>query len=280
MANSPYISAALDDIGDHYAGLRIIRPQAESAMERSMHLYGQITPVIIGCEDGSKYEMVDGFKRMRAGRKLGYQALQARILPGQRRALKAAIIHLNAKGRTIADVETGMIIRSLCREDGLSQIEIAALLGRHKSYVCRRLRMAEQLSGEVLENLKLGLINITTARELVRLPRGNQAAALATIIKYRFTCREAHRLVSLLLKEPRWNHAKILNFPEAILTDRQPDRPARPRSSPFYGRLLKMEIFLATVSDEELNHNPPEAVLTVIARIQKALQNLKQRLAH
>jgi hypothetical protein len=30
-------------------------------------------------------------------------------------------------------------IRSLYREDHLSQIEIAALLNRHKSFMCRRL---------------------------------------------------------------------------------------------------------------------------------------------
>ena len=110
-------------------------------------------------------------------------------------------------------------------EDGLSQVEIAVLLGRHKSFVCRRLQLVEKLSGSVLDHLKLGLINITTARELARLPHGNQAKALSTIIKHRFTSAETSRLVSLLLREPRWNHANILYFPEPILKDRQSDPP-------------------------------------------------------
>ena len=53
--------------------------------------------------------------------------------------MKAAIIDLNTKARTIADIESALVIRSLYREDNLSQVEIAALLNRHKSYVCRRL---------------------------------------------------------------------------------------------------------------------------------------------
>ena len=50
--------------------------------------------------------MVDGFKRLRAGRKLGYERSAG---PGHARwqpAMKAAIIYLNTKARTIADIET------------------------------------------------------------------------------------------------------------------------------------------------------------------------------
>jgi hypothetical protein len=107
-------------------------------------------------------------------------------------------------------------------------VEIAALLGRHKSFVCRRLRMVEALSDEVPDHLKLGLINMTTGRELSRLPHGNQALALRTVIKYRLNCAETCRLISMVLKEPRWNHESILHFPEPILTDRQPERPWAP----------------------------------------------------
>jgi hypothetical protein len=33
----------------------------------------------------------------------------------------------------------------LVREDGLSRFEVAALLGRHKSWVCRRLALLAKL---------------------------------------------------------------------------------------------------------------------------------------
>lgn len=190
-----------------------------------MQKYGQLTPVVVG-QVSDRYEMVDGFKRLRAGRNLGYESLQPRVMPGGRRAMKAAIIYLNTKARTICDIESALVIRSLYRQEHLSQIEIAALLNSHKSFVCRRLALAEKLSDEVMDHLKLGLINITIGRELSRLPAGNQKKALATVLKYGFTGSETAQLVRLLLKEPGWkNQEVILGFPESILSERQPPRP-------------------------------------------------------
>jgi ParB/RepB/Spo0J family partition protein len=277
MPESPYITILPHSIGESHADLRIIRPAAEKAMERSMRNYGQLTPVVVGQLDG-RYEMVDGFKRLRAGRKLGYQSLQARLMAGGRRAMKAAIIYLNTKACSIAELESALVIRSLCREDHLSQIEIAALLNRHKSFVCRRLKLVEKLSDELLEHLKLGLINITIGRELSRLPAGNQAKALATVLKYGFTGAETAALVRLLLKEPGWNHALILSFPESILSERQPPRPRRDWCSHFYNRLVKMQVYLSDVTMEKLNMCQREQVLPVIERIQSVLTDMRGHL--
>lgn len=273
MSESPYITILPDNIGESYADLRIVQPAAEKAMERSMQKYGQLTPVVLGLVDG-RYEMVDGFKRLRVGRKLGYESFQARLMPGGRRALKAAIIYLNTKARTIADLESALVIRSLYREDNLSQVEIAALLNRHKSFVCRRLQLVEKLSDEVLEHLKLGLINISIGRELSRLPAGNQAKAFATVLKYGFTGAETAALVRLLLKEPGWNHDLILSFPESILNERQAPRPRRDWCSHFYNRLVKMEVYLADITPGKLNTCQRESVLPAIERIQAALADM------
>lgn len=273
MSESLYITIAAQTIGECYADLRIIQPSAEKAMERSMQNYGQLTPVVVGRVDG-RYEMVDGFKRLRAGRKLGYESLQARVMPGGRRAMKAAIIYLNTKARTIADIESALVMRSLYREDNLSQIEIATLLNRHKSFVCRRLALVEKLSDEVMDHLKLGLINITLGRELSRLPAGNQVKALATVLKYGFTGNETAQLVRLLLKEPGWNHQAILGFPEKILSERHPPRPRKDWCDGFHKRLVKMDVYLSAIATDQLNTCQPEHVLHVIERIQSALAGM------
>ncbi len=278
MQTSPYITLPLSEIGERYADLRIIQPRADASMERSMHRYGQLTPVVVGREPDDRYEMVDGFKRLRAARKLGYTDLQAKVIDGGRRAMKAAIIYLNTKARSIAELETGMVIRSLYREDMLTQVEIAVLLDRHKSFVCRRLRLVEKLNDEVLAHLKLGLINITVGRELARLPAGNQHRAFATVVKYRFTGTETHHLVKLLLQEPGWCHDGILQNSASILTQRQPDRPRHSGSHNFYGWLIKMEVILATVSKAQLNSCQPQDVMAMIARIETALAGIGKRL--
>ncbi len=278
MSESPYITILPDSIGESYADLRIVQPAAENAMERSMQKYGQLTPVVVGQLNG-RYEMVDGFKRLRAGRRLGYESLQARLMPGGRRAMKAAIIYLNIKARTIADLESALVIRSLYREDHLSQIEIGTMLNRHKSFVCRRLKLVEKLSNELLDHLKLGLINISIGRELSRLPAGNQTKALTTVLKYGFTGAETAELVRLLLREPGWNYELILSFPESILNERQPPRPHRNWCNNFYNRLVKMEVYLSGITTDKLNTCQPECVLPVIERLQSVLARMHGHLA-
>jgi len=48
-------------------------------MERSMRQFGQMTPVVVGRFGTNRYEMVDGFKRMRSGTRLNCSVLSARL---------------------------------------------------------------------------------------------------------------------------------------------------------------------------------------------------------
>jgi hypothetical protein len=112
---------------------------------------------------------------------------------------KAAIYTLNRLGQRMVGLEESWIVQALVREDGLSQVEVAQLLGRHKSWVCRRLALLEQLCDAAQEELRLGLLTPALARELTRLPRGNQAAAMQTARTASLTCRELSGVVDLLL---------------------------------------------------------------------------------
>jgi ParB-like chromosome segregation protein Spo0J len=124
-----YVMIPVDKIGQRYSQLRVIDPKAETAMQRSMQFYGQMTPVVV-CQTEREPEIIDGFKRLRAAIRLNFTQLSARIFPGQIRAAKAAMIQLNTKARTISDLETAMVIRSLHRDDDLTQVQIGALLCR------------------------------------------------------------------------------------------------------------------------------------------------------
>ena len=82
----------------------------------------------------------------------------------------------------------------------MTQVEVAELLGRHKSWVCRRLALVEKLTNEAREDLRLGLLSTTTAaRALVRLPPGNQVDVLATLRRDELTAAELDGVVDLLL---------------------------------------------------------------------------------
>lgn len=226
------VDVNMSRLDTRYGGFRLVCPRADADMERSMARYGQLTPVVVGhAAQASRYELVDGFKRFRACRKLGLHVVKARILAGGGRALKVALVHLNRGAGSIKLLEEAMVVHSLYRDDGLTQEEIAVLFERHKSWVCRRIALVERLSEEVLEHLRLGLLGVSIGRELARLPRGNQEAMLRSILDHRLTRRETERLVSLILSRPRWDHEALLRFPREALENELPPEKEKPLAS-------------------------------------------------
>jgi hypothetical protein len=171
------------------------------------------------CLQDDDYVLIDGFKRLHAARKLkGMTSLQARRMDVDEQGAKAAIYNLNRIGQRPLELEESWIVHALVREDGLSQVEAAQLLGRHKSWVNRRLAMLERLCDEAREELRLGLLSPSLARQLTRLPRGNQGDALHTAREASLTSRELSGVVDLLLaSSTREQTAFVLNDPRQAL---------------------------------------------------------------
>ena len=90
--------------------------------------------------------MLDGFTRWEAAQQVrGMTTLLVRLIEVDDQRAKAAIYGLNQTGRRPYELEEAWLVQALVREDGLSQSEVAELLGRHKSWVCRRLALLEKL---------------------------------------------------------------------------------------------------------------------------------------
>jgi hypothetical protein len=145
-------------------------------------------------------EVIDGFKRLAAAASVaGMQTLSARLVEADERSAKAALYGLNCTGRGLRELEEAWIIHALVREDGLSQLETAELLGRHKSWVCRRLALLERLCEEARQDLRLGLLSLTQTRHLIRLPAGNQTRLLEAARREELSAAELGAVVDLLL---------------------------------------------------------------------------------
>ncbi len=188
-----------EEIGEHYGRYRLHLPEAERAMARSLERYGQLSPVVV-CRRQERYELIDGFKRLGAARGLAQiQRLSARLMEADERTAKAAIYGLNRAGGRTRELEEAWIIQALVREDGLSQVEVAELLGRHKSWVCRRLALIERLGPKARDELRVGLLSPTAARQMVRLPEGNQAEVLEAIRREALSSAELGGVVDLWL---------------------------------------------------------------------------------
>jgi ParB-like chromosome segregation protein Spo0J len=189
----------LSSLGERYRRYRLADPHAEQAMRQSLGRWGQLAPVVV-CLRGEQWEVVDGFKRLAAARGLDWPTLLTRRLPADdERTAKAALYGLNRVGQHLQELEEAWLVQALVREDGLSQVETAQLLGRHKSWVCRRLALLEKLSSGVRADLEVGLLSASLARQLLRLPTGNQDDILAVARRDALTAVEVQGVVDLWL---------------------------------------------------------------------------------
>lgn len=258
-AEEPPQELRLEQIGESYGRYRLHVPELERGMMRSLESYGQLAPIVVVRQEG-RWELIDGFKRLGAARKLpSLDRLLARQIEADEHSAKAAIYGLNCAGGRTREMEEAWIVHALVREDGLTQVEVAELLGRHKSWVCRRLALIEKLGPEARADLQVGLLTPSSARQLVRLPAGNQAEILELVRRESLSTNELSGIVDLWLQCPaRLPQQYLLEHPrEALAQEKGVDLPPRdPRLSPAGNRifeqlgtllrqLARMEVWLA-----------------------------------
>ena len=160
------------ELGESLSALRLCVSEAQRELQLSLSKLGQLTPVQ-AYRLGGRLELFDGLKRLRAARDLSWPNLRVEVHGVDSAGAKVRMLRCNA-GSALSEIEEAWVVRSLYRDDQISQPGIAMLLNRHKSWVCRRLALAEDLSDELTASVRLGLISATAVRELTRLPRGNQ----------------------------------------------------------------------------------------------------------
>jgi len=187
----------LSALRERLAPLRLCDAKALRMMGRSLERHGQLSPLTVFVEDDA-LQVLDGFKRVRAATALGWSRLYARVdeVSGVDAKLRLAELHA---GRGLSELEEGWLVRSLYREDGLTQPEIAQRMGRHKSWVWRRLMLVESLVSDVQAQVHLGLIRPRAAVAVSRLPRGNQVAASKVVIRRGLTVPQTDLLVAEVL---------------------------------------------------------------------------------
>ena len=190
----------LGDLGESHAGLRVLCGDSVREMRELLKRHGQLMPLVAYATNEAplSLEIVDGFKRLRGARQLGWRTLRVCVFAISGAEAKAAVSVLNA-GRGLSGLEEAWVVRALYREERLTQPAIGQLLGRDKSWVSRRLLLAEGLDDGVQIDVRLGLLAARTAEALCRLPRGNQPQAAEVVMKRGLTQHQTDHWVKELV---------------------------------------------------------------------------------
>lgn len=242
-------SRAVGMLGTVLGRVRCVLPAQVARMRHSLTTHGQMTPVV-AVERSGGLELVDGFKRRAAALAMGWDALTVSVTVMDERAQWAAMLALNRGPRSMTELEEALVLRELVAT-GLTQTEVAALVGRHKSWVSRRIGLVERLHPELVEQVKVGVIEAGVARRLLALPQGNQPELAAVAGTAALGPRDTELLVGL------WQRARdpevrryLLTEPRAAIAHAYPERrpaPADPRLTPAGQRLWRLLCILRGV---------------------------------
>jgi hypothetical protein len=273
---------ALSGLGERYRRYRLTDPEAETAMAGSLRRWGQLSPVV-ACVRDERLELLDGFKRLAAARQVrALTSLSVRVLEVDEPTAKAAILGLNRDQRPVRELEEAWVVQGLVRDDGMAQVAAAQLLGRHKSWVCRRLAVLEKLSAAVKEDLRLGLVGPTLARQLTRLPTGNQEALLGLTRRETLSAQEVSGVIDLLQGASDDQAAFVLAQPRQALALAQGQGMPTALRDPRLSRagnwlakhlgqaleaLTRVEHWLHTPNERELRPSDRALLQPLLARV-------------
>lgn len=205
---------AIGDLDQRYGSLRLASPPEMTRLRSSIERLGILNPVLVATAvEADRLVLVDGFKRVRIATDRGDASIRARRAPLDATAAKVTLVAANAATGGLCNLEEAWVVRSLHREHKLTQVDVGRALRRDKSWVCRRLALAERLHEELQEQIRLGLLSSTVARELARLPRGNQLKMADAIRAHELSSKQAHRIVTALLgaDDPRARDEVLAN---------------------------------------------------------------------
>jgi ParB family chromosome partitioning protein len=170
---SHIVSLEIGQLDLRYAHTRIKKPDALLSLMRSLERWGQIRPVSVVPSNPPCHVLVDGYLRVEALRRSGKDTVLAEVwLCGEAEALLQTLIR--EQERRWEALEEASLIRELHERYGLSQDKISRLLGKDKSWVCRRLSLICSLPDEILDAVRSGHLSTWAAgRVLAPLARAN-----------------------------------------------------------------------------------------------------------
>jgi ParB family transcriptional regulator, chromosome partitioning protein len=225
-----------------YERLKVVRPDQERRLLASLAEVGQQVPIVVvkKAADGA-FVVIDGYKRVRALRRLGRDTVGASGWPGEEaEALIATRLMQTAEPETA--LEQSWLLAELHERFGLSREELARRFGHSLSWVSRRLALVRELPDSIQERVRRGEMGAHgAAKYLVPLARANRQACLElveAIGSTRLSSRDLGLLYTAYQTGNGVTRRRLLEAPLAFLKSYKEDQAAPPFEPNFSESLL------------------------------------------
>ena len=139
-----------------YERLKVARPEPERRLLASLAEVGQQVPIVVVKEAGEgPFVVIDGYKRIRALRRLGRDTVGASCWPGKEaEALITTRLMQTAEPETA--LEQSWLLAELHERFGLSLEELARRFSHSVSWVSRRLALVHEFPDSIQERVRRG----------------------------------------------------------------------------------------------------------------------------
>lgn len=169
-------------------------------MAQSIKEFGLIQPVIVRKVKG-KYQLVAGERRLRACKIAGVKEIKAVEMDVSDAQAAAVSLIENIQRRNLNYLEEAEAYARMIGEFGMTQEEVANLVGRSQPAVANKLRLFK-LDDEVRSRIDTDIITERHARALLRLDSADkQIEVLNAIYEKQLTVKETEKLIDEKVKE-------------------------------------------------------------------------------
>ena len=184
----------LDKFDLSLTGIRVINHSRIRQVQKSMSVHGQLQPVVARiCPEG--YQIIDGLKRFYSAEHLGLDSLQCRVLDIDLTRAKVLLLSYNRSHQSMDAWEEALVLSDLVKTHDLDHKSLSEITGYSRSWVSRRLSLIDKLDADISQEIMMGTLTSSHARELIKLPRGNQKDVSRVIIAHSLTSRQSGALV-------------------------------------------------------------------------------------
>ncbi len=182
-------------------------PEALAEMVESVKVHGILQAVIVK-RSPSGFELIAGERRFRAAREAGLAEIPAVVLEvGQKESLAIAVVE-NLQRENLNPIEEAAAFQRMSQELGMTQEEIARIVGKDRASVANYLRLLK-LPAAVQEDLAEERLSMGHARALLSLPEHRDQVRLRDrIVAEGSSVREAEEMVARTLAEVRGKVAR------------------------------------------------------------------------
>lgn len=211
------IDAALDGVDGEYRSLPVERlrrgryqprrdldPEGLEQLAESIRRQGLMQPLVVRHLAAEDYEIIAGERRWRAAQLAGLHQVPVVVKRvDDETALALALIE-NIQRENLNAMEEALALTRLQNEFGLSQQQVASVVGKSRAAVANLMRLVN-LSLEVQELLVRGDLEMGHARALLGLEGNDQLTAARQVVARGLTVRQTESLVG------RWHRAPTEN---------------------------------------------------------------------